>query len=126
MSHPWADPPEPNPWQGWADVLTDPPLRFVLVRHEDETGVATEQGWKPGEVVAWGVRFPDGPTVIRWCVSGVRQTAVFASVEDVQAIHGHGGKTELCWLDGRSTLLDTLAPPQTEDETQAPTGAGRK
>jgi hypothetical protein len=80
-------------------ALGSPPLGlpkvFVLVRHEDETGVSTEQGADPGQVVAWGVEFPDGPTVIRWCVSDVRQTAVFASLDDVRAIHGHSGKTEV-------------------------------
>ena len=75
------------------------PRRFVLVRHEDETGVSTEQGAQPGQVVAWGVTFPDGVTVTRWCVSEIRQTAVFASIEDVEAIHGHGGKTQVEWMD---------------------------
>ncbi len=77
--------------EGW-------PRPFVLVRHEDETGVSTEQGAAPGDVVAWGVAFPDGPAVTRWCVSEIRQTAVFASVGDVVAIHGHGGKTQIKWM----------------------------
>ena len=75
------------------------PRRFVLVRHEDETGVSTEQGAAPGATVAWGVTFPDGVTVTRWCVSEIRQTAVFASIADVKAIHGHGGKTQVEWMD---------------------------
>ena len=86
-------------WRSFIDVVLDPPRRFVLVRHEDETGVSTEQGAGPGEVVAWGCRFPDGTTVTRWCVSEIRQTAVFASVDDVEAIHGHGGKTEVKWME---------------------------
>lgn len=81
-------PPDPEGW----------PRPFVLIRHEDETGVSTEQGAAPGDVVAWGVAFPDGPAVTRWCVSDVRQTAVFASVDDVVAIHGHGGKTQVKWM----------------------------
>lgn len=80
-----------------AQDLDDYPRCFTLRRHDDETGVSTAMGAQPGETVAWGVRFPDGPAVIRWCVSDVRQTAVFASMADVQAIHGHGGKTEVVW-----------------------------
>lgn len=88
-----------DPRAAWFRTLLDPPLRFLLVRHEDATGVSTEQGAKPGEVVAWGIKFPDGITVTRWCVSDVRQTAVFASIQDVVVIHGHGGKTEVKWID---------------------------
>lgn len=95
----WADPQPINRWHGWVNLLLDPPLRFVLVRHEDESGVSTEQGAQPGQVVAWGLTFPDGTTVTRWCVSEIRQTCVFASIADVEAIHGHGGKTQVEWMD---------------------------
>jgi hypothetical protein len=74
------------------------PRTFVLRRHEDPTGVATAHGATPGQDVAWGVEFPDGPCVIRWCVSEIRQTAVFASLDDIKAVHGHDGKTEVVWL----------------------------
>lgn len=70
----------------------DRPATFVLRRLNDVTGLSGV-----GDV-AWGVRFPDGPCVIRWCVSEVRQTAVFASLEDVKAVHGHDGKTQVVWL----------------------------
>lgn len=74
------------------------PRTFVLRRHEDATGVSTAHGAKPGQDVAWGVEFPDGPCVIRWCVSEIRQTAVFASLDDIRAVHGHDGKTEVEFL----------------------------
>ena len=74
------------------------PRTFVLRRHQDETGVSTAHGAAPGQDVAWGVEFPDGPCVIRWCISDVRQTAVFASLDDIKAVHGHDGKTEVVWL----------------------------
>lgn len=70
---------------------------FVLVRDEDETGVSTEQGAVPGQVVAWGCTFPDGVTVTRWAVSDIRQTCVWFSINEVLEIHGHGGKTRLVW-----------------------------
>lgn len=50
-------------------------------------------------VVAWGVAFPDGVCVTRWCVSAIRQTCVWSSLRDLEAVHGHGGKTEVVWLD---------------------------
>jgi hypothetical protein len=67
--------------------------RFILRRKEDETGVSGT-----GDV-AWGVEFPDGVVVTRWCVTDVRQTCVWRSIEDVRAVHGHDGKTEVIWLD---------------------------
>ena len=39
-----------------------------------------------------------GVTLIRWCVSEIRQTAVFARLDDIKAVHGHDGKTEVVWL----------------------------
>lgn len=47
------------------------PRRFVLERIEDETGVSGT----------------------RWCVTDVRQTCVWASMDDVRYVHGHQGKT---------------------------------
>lgn len=67
--------------------------RFILRRREDETGVSGV-----GDV-AWGVLFPDGVVVTRWCVTDIRQTCVWRSLEDVQAVHGHHGKTEIVFLD---------------------------
>lgn len=71
--------------------------RFVLVRHEDVSGVSGTG------LVAEGVRFTDGTVILRW----LRQpaaTALFASVGDLLAVHGHGGKTELRWLDDHEYL----------------------
>lgn len=67
--------------------------RFVLRRREDETGLSGT-----GDV-AWGLVFPDGVAVVRWCVTDVRQTAVFNSLDDVKHVHGHNGKTEVVFLD---------------------------
>lgn len=63
---------------------------FQLHRDHDVSGVSGEG------VVADGVVFPDGVAVVRW--RGDRQsTVVWPSVEDVIAIHGHGGATRLVW-----------------------------
>lgn len=61
---------------------------FVLQRDEDETGVSGVG------VVANGIVFPDGSVAMRWA-TGTASTAVYASVEDVETIHGHGGKTRV-------------------------------
>jgi len=66
--------------------------RFVLVRHEDVSGISGTG------VVAEGVRFTDGTVSLRW-LRLPQQTSFFASVGDVLVVHGHSGKTELRWLD---------------------------
>lgn len=63
---------------------------FDLIRDEDATGISGTGH------VAWGVRFPDGVCVLRWC-SEFRSTAVYASMEELVAIHGHDGKTRVEW-----------------------------
>lgn len=66
---------------------------FHLARDVDVSGVSGVG------IVAEGVVFPDGVTVIRW--RGERQsTVVWPCVEDVEAIHGHGGATRIVWHEG--------------------------
>jgi hypothetical protein len=62
-----------------------------LIRAEDETGVSGTG------VVGWVAEFPDGVAVTRWAVTDIRQTCVWNSIDDVLAIHGHGGKTRIEW-----------------------------
>jgi hypothetical protein len=72
------------------------PLPFVklfkLVRDEDVSGVSGTG------TVAEGVKFSDGTCVLRW-VTQFRSTAVYATVEELDAIHGHGGRTHIEWID---------------------------
>lgn len=68
---------------------------FCLNRTEDETGVSGTG------IVAHGVEFPDGKVVIRWCVGEHRSTSHWDSLEAVEAIHGHHGKTRIVWLDSK-------------------------
>ena len=70
--------------------------RFQLQRDHDVSGISGTG------IVADGVEFPDGTTVIRW--RGERQsTVVWPSIEDVEAIHGHGGATRIVWIDQRGS-----------------------
>jgi hypothetical protein len=92
-SQSWEDDARKARWTPPAPDSATGLRRFVLRRTEDETGLSGT-----GDV-AWGVVFPDGVTVTRWCVTDVRQTCVWKSVEDAEHVHGHGGKTMFFWLD---------------------------
>lgn len=64
---------------------------FVLRRNEDFTGVSGT-----GDV-AEGVCFSDGTAVMRWR-SDLASTAVYANMADLEAIHGHQGRTKVVWI----------------------------
>ena len=75
---------------------------FYLDRPIDVSGVSGTG------VVAHGVVFDDGTTVIRWHGEH-RSTVVWPTLEDAQAIHGHHG-TQFVWLDRHPPPgLDDLA-----------------
>jgi hypothetical protein len=61
---------------------------FELVRHEDVTGLSGTG------VIAEVAEFTDGTVAVRW-VTEHRSTAIWPSVEDMLAVHGHGGLTRL-------------------------------
>jgi len=65
---------------------------FVLVRAEDVSGVSGTG------LVAEGVEFTDGTVVMRW-LRRPYGVAFYASIRDVMAVHGHGGKTRVKWLE---------------------------
>lgn len=67
--------------------------RFHLIRSQDISGVSGTG------LVAEGVVFSDGTTVIRWVAGDHRSTVVWNSVESVEVIHGHNGATQIVWLD---------------------------
>lgn len=63
---------------------------FELVRLEDATGISGTG------VVAQGVQFDSGKCVMQW-LTKINSTAVYDSIQDLEAIHGHGGKTVIQW-----------------------------
>lgn len=70
------------------------PRRFQLNRVEDATGVSGTG------IVAQGCAFPSGKAALAWCTSGTpNSVALYDTVEDLVAIHGHGGRTVVEWLD---------------------------
>ncbi len=66
--------------------------RFELIRDEDQTGISGTG------LVAEGMEWPDGHVALRWGQE-IHSTVLYANVDDVVSIHGHGGKTRLVWLD---------------------------
>ncbi|MEU4192504.1 hypothetical protein AB0E69_11420 [Kribbella sp. NPDC026611] len=82
--------------------------RFRLIRHYDVSGVS---GTGP---VAEGVQFTDGAVALRW-YGDYPTTTVWDGIESVIAIHGHGGATEVEWIDPESSPDPDLQipPPET-------------
>jgi hypothetical protein len=68
------------------------PKIFSLIREHDESGISGTG------LIAGGVKFPDGTCVLHWytiCTS----TAVYKNIEELEKIHGHGGKTKVVFHD---------------------------
>jgi len=65
---------------------------FFLVRHKDISGVSGTG------VVAEGVVFSDGVTVLRWLGSAHPSTNIYEDIEDLQRVHGHDGLTEVRFI----------------------------
>lgn len=85
------------------------PRRFALVRQADPSGVSGTG------VVAYGVQFNDAHVVVRWN-SDSPSTSLWNSIEDLLAVHGHGGMTTVRWLDdepadlGHQRFSRTVSP----------------
>lgn len=69
---------------------------FHLERHQDPSGVSGLGR------VAEGVIFGDGQVVLQW-LGAYRTVGIYPSLEVVEAIHGHGGDTEIV-MDDSSTV----------------------
>lgn len=66
--------------------------KFALYREEDASGVSGTG------IVAYGVQFPppNGKCVVGW-TTDTASVAVYDSIADVQAVHGHEGDTDVIW-----------------------------
>lgn len=71
---------------------------FRLNRIEDETGVSGTG------VVAEGIQFTDGTCVLSWLTEVSSIAAIYDSIDTVDQIHGHGGKTVIEWDDLNITI----------------------
>lgn len=68
------------------------PRRFYLSRQEDPTGISGTG------VVADGVVWQDGTVTIKWLGDHSSEVS-WRRLEDMEYIHGHGGKTMVIWRD---------------------------
>ena len=66
--------------------------RFFLQRHDDRTGVSGTGR------VAEGVVFSTGWVALTWLTS-INSLVFYPSIRNVEHIHGHGGATEIVWID---------------------------
>lgn len=66
--------------------------RFLLKRSDDVSGTSGTG------TVAEGVRFNNGYAALSW-LTPLTSCAMYHSVDVLMAIHGHGGKTLLEWID---------------------------
>lgn len=65
---------------------------FHFERTEDVNGVSGVGR------VAEGIEFSDGTIVVHW-LSHTPSTNIYHNAKQVEAIHGHGGRTRLVWHD---------------------------
>lgn len=63
---------------------------FRLFRIEDVSGVSGTGH------IAEGVVFTDGVCVLNWTTQH-KSTAIYQSLETLEAIHGHEGRTKIMW-----------------------------
>jgi len=65
---------------------------FLLVRSCDVSGVSGTG------IVAEGVEFTDGTVVLHW-LRRPHGTGLYASLDDMLEVHGHGGSTCVRWIE---------------------------
>jgi hypothetical protein len=66
--------------------------KFTLFRDIDESGVSG------AGIVAEGVRFTNGKCVLNWLTKHT-SLGIYDSIESLEQIHGHNGKTRIIWED---------------------------
>ncbi len=83
----------PPPFDDGVDPRQHAPIRnFHLLRTEDESGVSGT-GW-----VAEGTVFSNGWVVLLW-LSEIPSVGIYPSLQAVEHIHGHRGKTRVVFDD---------------------------
>lgn len=69
--------------------LKDSRMRtFKLVRNEDESGISGTG------VVAEGIEFSNGMCAMSW-LTNMHSVAVYPNAKQLEAIHGHNGRTAM-------------------------------
>lgn len=66
--------------------------KFILQRNEDATGNSGTG------CVAIGCLMPSGACFMEW-TTVIKSWCYYNSIADLEAIHGHDGKTKVQWID---------------------------
>jgi hypothetical protein len=66
--------------------------RFQLHRDIDESGISGTG------VVVEGIQFSDGTCAYRWRTQWAT-TCITDTIEIIERVHGHDGRTRIMWLD---------------------------
>jgi hypothetical protein len=80
------------------DTSASKSYRFVLYREEDVSGVSTQFIAAQPAIVAEGTLLTNGRVSLTW-LSPMVTVAAYDGMDVVQALHGHGGKTRVHWID---------------------------
>jgi len=87
--------PSDKPTVREVNPLTAPRARrFNLVRDDDETGISGTG------VVAEGIEFSNGMCAMCW-LTAMHSVAVYPNIRQLEAIHGHNGRTRVEWAAGQ-------------------------
>ena len=71
-----------------------------MVRHEDVTGISGTG------VIAEGTQYESGKCTLAW-LTVYKSIGVYDSIEELKAIHGHGGKTDVVFEPVVSWHMET-------------------
>lgn len=69
-------------------LITPRARKFKMIRNEDETGISGTG------IVAEGIEFSNGICAICW-LTPMSSVAIYQNSCQLEAIHGHGGRTTL-------------------------------
>ena len=85
--------------------------RFYFVRQTDVSGTSGTGA------VCEAVLLSDGRVILRW-LTYLSSIAIYNSLEDAIAIHGHDGQTDVIWVDEEPSTppVDTERPPGWSDK----------
>jgi hypothetical protein len=75
--------------------------RFLLKREQDPTGISGTG------IVAEGALLSDGRCVVHW-LTDYASINIYATVEDMEALHGHDGQTKTLWCQDDDAYDATL------------------
>lgn len=76
----------------FTSTVTEVPVlrKFHIERHEDVSGLSGTG------IVAVGVMYPTGLCIMEW-VTPIKSLGQYHSIADLEALHGHEGRTKVVW-----------------------------